>query len=472
MDSAQATLLRESLMSKSVGGWTIDGFFGNGKSAVVFSVVRGAETGALKVFHPELIERYGKNAQLQRILRETSLIGAEHPNLVRILDGGECATTGHIFVVMERLPFRNIHQALNDIPSEAVPKLISQVASAARFLEDRGLAHRDIKPENIAVSDDFSRAVLLDLGVLRPIGLSNLTDLDQRSFIGTLRYSSPEFLLRMETDTIEGWRAVTFYQLGAVLHDMLMKRILFEEYSEPFAKLAEAAKLVIPEIHSDDTRCVSLARHCLTKNPATRLELVGWSDFNALCSKSETDGVSAARDRIKLRQKYFRAASSNVDVPASEHMRVLRQTLLDVCNRLESRIAAVINDLGCFPLREVRSEKDIGAQRGSTRIEFERDEELGLSYRLCVLLEVVLIDENNSDPIFKASSAAVLSNGEPDLAAFQPTEHFFTGDLPALLDHPKLAEQFTEALEAAYVAQEKGLTLSGGTTLRLSKGGN
>ena len=246
MDSGQASLFRDSLQETSIGGWHVSGFYGNGKSAVVLPAVRGIEEGAFKVFHPELIERYGKDAQLQRIRRESSLVGASHPHLVRILDGGECAVTGYLYVVMERIPHRNLHQALADIPMDAVPKLMAQVASAARFLEDRGLAHRDIKPENIAVSDDFSHATLLDLGVLRPIGFSDLTDVSQRSFIGTLRYSSPEFLLRQEEDTIEGWRAVTFYQLGAVLHDLLMKRPLFHEYGEPFAGLVEAVKSVNP----------------------------------------------------------------------------------------------------------------------------------------------------------------------------------------------------------------------------------
>jgi serine/threonine protein kinase len=71
---------------------------------------------------------------------------------------------------MERIPYGNLHEKLAEIPLISVPKIISQIASAARFLENRGLAHRDIKPENIALSDDFTRAILLDPGVLLLIG--------------------------------------------------------------------------------------------------------------------------------------------------------------------------------------------------------------------------------------------------------------------------------------------------------------
>ena len=108
MDSGQAKLFRDSLQGLTVGGWAIDGFYGNGKSAVVLPALRGSEMGAIKVFHPELVERYGKDTQLQRIQREASLVGAEHPHLVRILDGGECAATDHLYVVMERPPRANM----------------------------------------------------------------------------------------------------------------------------------------------------------------------------------------------------------------------------------------------------------------------------------------------------------------------------------------------------------------------------
>jgi len=62
-----------------------------------------------------------------------------------------------------------------------------------------GLAHRDIKPDNIVTSPDYAHATLLDLGVLK-ICLASITDHDQqRSFLGTLRYSPPELLLRKES---------------------------------------------------------------------------------------------------------------------------------------------------------------------------------------------------------------------------------------------------------------------------------
>lgn len=452
MDAAQAKILADDLHEIVVGGWHINGFLGAGKSAVVLRCVRGVEVGAIKVFHPELIQRYGKAIQLERILREKSLVGASHPNLIQILDGGECEKTGHLYVVMEQLPFANLHDSLQKIPTEAVPALISQIASAARFLEDRGLVHRDIKPENIAVSPDYSKAVLLDLGVLRPIGYSNLTDVDQRPFIGTLRYSSPEFLERKEEDTLEGWRAVTFYQLGAVLHDLLMKRVLFEEESEPYPRLVKAVLENIPTIHASNTRCVSLAKHCLVKNPVTRLELVNWERFQNLPIDPPST-LSLARDRIKQRQQFFQVAAIP-SKPSGSVSKLNRKFLDDVCNRVESRVASLMNDLQVFPLRTTKSVKDVERGACETCIYFEKDLQKGLSFRLTVLLRFSLLDENSGKPIFRAEAAAAMTC-EEILHSQMPAPHLIqTSELEQLLDSANLETIFMSALDDAYTRIE------------------
>jgi serine/threonine protein kinase len=114
---------------------------------------------------------------------------------------------------MNEIPGRPLSQILSELPRNQIWPLIEQIASAAQFLENLGFAHRDIKPDNIVVTEDFADAVLLDLGVLKPFAGNQVTDLEKTPFIGTLQYSSPEFLKRVEEPTMDGWRALTFYQL-------------------------------------------------------------------------------------------------------------------------------------------------------------------------------------------------------------------------------------------------------------------
>jgi serine/threonine protein kinase len=76
------------LLGKTVGGWLIKEYINHGKSAVVFLAQRSSQEAALKIFDPEIVERYGRDVQSARIKREVSLIGKSHPNLVAIYDGG------------------------------------------------------------------------------------------------------------------------------------------------------------------------------------------------------------------------------------------------------------------------------------------------------------------------------------------------------------------------------------------------
>jgi eukaryotic-like serine/threonine-protein kinase len=90
MDSIIAKRIETGLLGQEVAGWKITGRLDSGKSAVVFQASRDSEAAAIKIFDPEMVERYGKNVQLARIERELRLKGKHHPNLIKILDGGEC----------------------------------------------------------------------------------------------------------------------------------------------------------------------------------------------------------------------------------------------------------------------------------------------------------------------------------------------------------------------------------------------
>src|SRR2546428_3670876 len=295
-----AKKLEAELVGKALGGWSVQEQINHGKSAIVFRAEKNGMTAALKVFDPEIVERYGRDAQKARIDRELSLIGKPPPNLVQIYDGGQ---EGELFfVAMEYVKGKDLAAVLQAVPASEVRSLIAQVAAAARFLEDAAFAHRDIKPTNIGISPDLKQAKLLDLGVIRPLDLSNVTDPgDQRFFVGTLQYSPPELLFREEEHSLEGWRAITFYQLGAVLHDLLMRKALFEEYATPYAQMVRAVERMIPRVDAPeaDADLRLLAQNCLAKQPRLRLDTVKWEDFS---QPKVVDPAEIARRRIAQRR--------------------------------------------------------------------------------------------------------------------------------------------------------------------------
>ena len=282
MYEQRALELRDELRGRLVAGWRVDDLIHHGNSAAVFRAQNAQRDAALKIFDPELIARYGEITQLTRIERELELRGHHHPHLVEIFDGGRCSDTSYHFLVMELVPGRPLGQHIGTLERARIPALVREIASAAKFLEDLGLVHRDIKPANIVIDPETSAATLLDLGVLRPINSQSTAtdDGDVRHFVGTLQYSPPEFLLRQEEDTIDGWRAVTFYQIGAVLYDLIERRPIFSDHASPYARLVNAVQHTSPTFTATDVpHFVNLARNCLVKSPDTRLRLVAWDDL-------------------------------------------------------------------------------------------------------------------------------------------------------------------------------------------------
>ena len=348
MDQVRAARMATELLGSTIGSWKLIRLIDSGKSAVVFEASNCANFGALKVFDPELIERFGTDVQTARIERELALRDKDHPYLIHILDGGRCSSTGFFFVVMELLLGRPLAKVLDTLPRERIWTLISQVASAAKFLEQLNLVHRDIKPDNVFVSEDFQQAHLLDLGVIRPIGEPGLTDGDQKEFVGTLQYSSPEFLFRTEDDTPEGWRALTFYQLGALLHDLIMKERIFADHCSPFAALVEAVKNLTPAVEAPDVPpdLILLAKSCLCKDPELRLRLVRWEHFDQPSAKVAS--VSLVEERIQRRQILARGVAA-ADRLTEMKAQALQQTREYVGERVQALVRKECVSSGLFP---------------------------------------------------------------------------------------------------------------------------
>lgn len=329
MDETKAKETAERLLTKRIGKWKIvESELMYGKSAVVLRGIFDGESAAVKVFDRALSEKHGGiDDQLTRIERQLDLRQYPHSNIIEVLEGGLCTNTGELYLAMQWLDYFTIDECLDKIPRAQIWNLLCQLSTAAKHLESLNIVHRDIKPSNIAISEDFKHLVLLDLGVIRPLDISDLTDDDQPQFLGTLRYSSPEYLYRQEESTPEGWRALTFYQIGAVLHDLLMRVQLFA-YAHPYARLVTAVKEDIPEINAVDASeelCI-LARNCLIKDPVTRISAISWDSFRKKVHSTE---VEAARARIHDRQvsatHTTSVESSRINISPQENERILNE---------------------------------------------------------------------------------------------------------------------------------------------------
>jgi eukaryotic-like serine/threonine-protein kinase len=264
-------------------------FLSAGGSAAVFRVETPHGPRAIKGFDPGLFNAAMCSADKRRLEVQRRLVGHNCNSLVQTYRVEE--DQGTAFMEMEFVPWPAMTKVLGTVPDAAVAPLIVQLVAAVKFLEVQDIVHRDIKPENIHISEDFSQLKLLDLGVAREFELApedgaGVTDNgNQRPFLATAQYSSPEYLFRLDQPSAKLWQGLNFYQVGAVLHDLIMKEALFHQEMEIGNRwLVARAVLAKTPSFADGfperlSQLKALASRCLVKDLDTRLQLVGWDDF-------------------------------------------------------------------------------------------------------------------------------------------------------------------------------------------------
>jgi eukaryotic-like serine/threonine-protein kinase len=290
----------------SLGGYGAPKFLSAGGSAAVFRVEGASGVRAFKAFVPDFLNGAGGAAERRRLDVQRRLIGHACPTLVQTFRIEEAEGTA--FTEMEFVPWPQLTGQLPTLPDNAIVPLILQLVNAVKFLEALNIVHRDIKPENIHVSEDFAHLKLLDLGVAREFDLPDSEDAaitdhgNSRPFLATAQYSSPEYLFRLDEPTKRLWSGLNFYQLGAVLHDLIAKRPLFDHEMQLGNRwlVARAVLTKTPSfIDSDPNRLVQLkglSARCLVKDLNTRLQLVGWDDF---ILEGSRDPLTALRARLQ-----------------------------------------------------------------------------------------------------------------------------------------------------------------------------
>lgn len=265
-------------------------FVNSGGSAAIYKVPTENSFLAIKVYNPAFLSGEGAASEKRRLALQKSLIGHDCPSLVKMFAVTE--SEGTAFIEMDFVGWPQLKNVLENVPDEKISNLIKQLVDAVIYLEKLEIVHRDIKPENIHVSPDFEQLVLIDLGVarelIRPIedGEDSTDHGLKRPFISTAQYSSPEYLFRLDAPSQEMWKGLNIYQVGAVAHDLINKRPLFQAEVEIGNRWLVARSVLtktpsFPDANSDRLASLkSIAMRCLVKDLTTRLSIVDWSDFN------------------------------------------------------------------------------------------------------------------------------------------------------------------------------------------------
>jgi len=181
---------------------------------------------------------------------------------------------------------------------------------------------------------------------------------------------------------------VTFYQLGAVLHDLIMRRPLFHA-EKPYAKLVNAVQHVVPRILADNvqTELVLLARKCLIKDWRKRLECVSWTDFFNLGIKYDVDALKDQICKNKVASQALQAAGIDAGSTPEMLLQEVSDSLILLCRRIRNK------NKGVLPPLETVTIKACSLDCKHVVLNFTPSESCGLSAHLSIFLTVEILTQ-------------------------------------------------------------------------------
>lgn len=219
-----------------IGPYKIVRELGHGGMGAVYLAERDDEhyrqQVAIKLIKPGL----GGDAIRRRFRNEMQILAEfSHPNIARLLDGGE-TVDGVPYLVMEYVEGRPIDVFCDQeqLATEERLKLFATVCVAVQYAHQHLVIHRDIKPGNILVSNE-------GLPKLVDFGIAKLLDQDRSEATATAmpfmtpHYASPEQVRGVAVTT-----ATDVYSLGVVLYELLTGQLPYRFKSSVAHEVAKA----------------------------------------------------------------------------------------------------------------------------------------------------------------------------------------------------------------------------------------
>lgn len=224
----------------TIGGYRIVGLIGRGGMGSVYQAEdpkrRFEGAVALKTLHINALDEHSA----RRFRQERDILARlDHPNIARILDGGQ-GEEGVPYLVMELVAGEPVtdYCARHALSLRRRIILFLRILAGVSHAHQRLVVHRDIKPGNILVNANGTPK-LLDFGIAKVLDNEALEVSAVHTASGlamyTPHYAAPE-QIRGEPVTT----ATDIYALGVVLYELLTGVLPFSEHQNNVSAVMRA----------------------------------------------------------------------------------------------------------------------------------------------------------------------------------------------------------------------------------------
>ncbi len=206
----------QSRHSDRFGAWRLVRELGAGGMGTVFLAERVEGQFAQQVAI-KLLRGFPTRESMRRLRQERQILaGLDHPNIARLLDGGE-TDDGQPWLAMEYVAGSAFLEYV-DLHAPSMRErlaLFQAMLGAIEHAHQHLIIHRDLKPANVMVTD-LGAVKLLDFGIARLIAVGEHGQRSTSTRVFSLGYASPE---QQAGGTIT--TASDIYSLGVMLRELL-----------------------------------------------------------------------------------------------------------------------------------------------------------------------------------------------------------------------------------------------------------
>jgi serine/threonine protein kinase len=241
----------------------------------------------------EAVQRFEREIEVQARLH--------HPNIVSVYNA--VRDDRSIALIMEYVEGEALQRLLDKgkLPLRTAIDYAGQVLGALAYAHQKGVIHRDVASANIIITSDGT-AKLADFGLA--LAVTDLRVTAPGVALGSAWYMAPEQVRAEQPDA-----RADIYAMGAVLHEMLTGRKLFDvdgSFSVMRAQMETIPQL--PSAHNPEIPAAldEVVAKALAKDPSARFQSAG--EFHTALESAKAS-VRAAASAIKPAPKWMPRAS-------------------------------------------------------------------------------------------------------------------------------------------------------------------